>query len=64
MAQVGNVTGVLKDAASNALMYQNWRSPGVQKTGSSVITIMIPYYQILMHLTELLNFRTSGLLQF
>ena len=45
-------------------VYQNWRSPGVQKSGSSVITIMIPYYQILMHLTELLNFRTSELLLF
>ena len=36
----------------------------VQKSGSPVITIIIPYYQALMHLTELLNSRTPGLLQF
>ncbi len=44
-------------------MYQNGRSPGVQKSRSSVIAILIPYYQIL-HLTELQDFRTPGLLPF
>jgi hypothetical protein len=39
-------------------------SPEVQKYGSPVITIAIPYYQVLMHYaydwtSELLDFRTS-----
>ena len=41
-------------------VYQNWRSPRDQKSGSSVITIMIPYYQILMHFENPLEGHRNG----
>ena len=57
-------SGSLEVQKSGSLEVQKFRSSEVQKSRSPVITIMIPLYQILMHLTELLNFRTSKLPDF